>query len=69
MIIKDVEHFLSASRPLEISMLRILFSSVLHFLIDLFGLIESNFLSSLYVLHISPLQDVGLVKNFSQPVG
>ena len=29
----------------------------------------SNFLSSLYVLDISPLSDVGLVKIFSQSVG
>ena len=34
------------------------------FLIGLFGSLESNFLSSLYILHISPLSDVGLVKIF-----
>jgi hypothetical protein len=46
-----------------------LFSSVLHFLIGLFGSLESNFLSSLYMLDISPLLDVGLLKIFSQSIG
>uniref|UniRef100_A0A8C6GPC2 Uncharacterized protein n=1 Tax=Mus spicilegus TaxID=10103 RepID=A0A8C6GPC2_MUSSI len=35
----------------------------------LFGSLESNFLSSLYILDTSPLSDVGLVKIFSQSVG
>ena len=39
------------------------------FLIGLFGSLESTFLSSLYILYISPLSDVGLVKIFSQSVG
>ena len=34
-----------------------------------FGSLESNFLSSLYNLGISPLSDIGLVKIFSQYVG
>jgi hypothetical protein len=38
-----------------------LFSSLPCFLIRLFGVLESNFLSSLYILDISPLFDVGLV--------
>jgi hypothetical protein len=38
-------------------------------LIGLFGSLESNFLSSLYILDISLLSDVGLVKISSQPVG
>jgi hypothetical protein len=46
-----------------------MFSSVPHFLIGLFGSLESNFLSSLYILHISLRLDVGLVKIFSQSVG
>ena len=46
-----------------------LFSSVLHFLVGLFGFLKSNFLCSLYILDISPLSDVGLVKIFSQSVG
>ena len=39
------------------------------FLIGLFASLESNFLSSLYILDIRPLSDVGLVKIFSQSVG
>jgi hypothetical protein len=46
-----------------------LFRSIPHFLIGLFVSQESNFLSSLYILDISPLLDVGLVKIFSQSVG
>jgi hypothetical protein len=37
--------------------------------IGLFGSLESNFLSSCYVLDISPLPDVELVKIFYQSVG
>jgi hypothetical protein len=39
------------------------------FLLSLFGFLESNFLSSLYILDISLLLDLGLVKIFSQSVG
>ena len=46
-----------------------LFSSVSHLLIGLFGSLESNFLSSLCILKMSPLSDVRLVKIFSQYVG
>jgi hypothetical protein len=46
-----------------------LFSSISHFLIGLFGFLVINFLSSLYILDIIPLSDVGLVKFFSQSVG
>ena len=60
---------LGASQPFDFSQLRILFSPVTHFLIGLFGSLESNFLSSLYILDISPLSDVGLVKIFPQSVG
>jgi hypothetical protein len=38
------------------------------FSIGLFGLLESNYLNSLYILVINPLSDVGLVKIFSQSV-
>ena len=58
---------LSASQPLEIPLLRILFNTA-SFLVGLFGLLVSNFLSSLYILDISPLSDVGLVKIFSHSV-
>jgi hypothetical protein len=35
----------------------------------LFGFLESKFLSSLYILNISPLSDLLLVKIFSHCVG
>jgi hypothetical protein len=35
----------------------------------LFDFLESTFLSSLYILDISPLYDLGLVKILSQSVG
>jgi hypothetical protein len=35
----------------------------------LFDFLESTFLSSLYILDISPLSDLGLVKILSQSVG
>jgi hypothetical protein len=41
-----------------------LFSSVPYFLIGLFGFLESKCLSSLYILDISPLSDLGLIKIF-----
>jgi hypothetical protein len=40
-----------------------LFSSVLRFLIWLFGSLESYFLSSLYMLDISLLSDIGFGKD------
>jgi hypothetical protein len=47
-----------------------LFSSVPHFLMGLFNFLESCFLiSSLCILDISPLSDLGLVKILSQYVG
>ena len=67
---KDVEIFLGASQPIWYSSVEnSLFSSVPRFLIGLFGFLESNFLSSLYILDISSLFDVGLVKILSQSVG
>ena len=46
-----------------------MFSSIPRFLIGLFGFLESNFLNSLYILDISPISDLVLVKIFSQSVG
>jgi hypothetical protein len=67
---KDVEHFCKCFSAIrDSSVENSLFSSVLHFLIELFGSLESAFLSSLYILHISLLSDVGLVNIFSQYVG
>ena len=39
------------------------------FVLGLFDSLEPNFMSSLYILDISPLLDLGLVKIFSQSVG
>ena len=60
---------LNASWPTEISGVRILFISILHFLIELFGLFVSKFFSSLYILNIILLSDVGLVKIYAEFVG
>ena len=59
---------LSIFWPFEILQMRIMFSSVHHFLIGLFRVLMSNFLSYLYILKISPLSDVGLMKIFSHSV-
>jgi hypothetical protein len=69
---KDVEHFfffLGASQTFGIPQLRILSLALYPIFIGLFGFLESNFLSSLYILDISPISDLGLVKNFSQSTG
>ena len=58
-----------ASWPFDIPQLRILCLALYPILIGLFGSLEYNFLSSLYMLHISPLLDVGLVKISSISVG
>jgi hypothetical protein len=67
-MIKDVEHFFRSFSA--IPQLRILCLALYPILkIELFGFLESNFLSSLYKLDISPLWDLGLVKIFCQCVG
>jgi hypothetical protein len=48
---------------------KILFSSLAHFFIGSFILGEFSFLSSLYILVISPLSDVYLASIFSYSVG
>ena len=61
---------LDISWPFEIPQLRILFLALYPILqIGVFGSLESNFLGSLYILHIRPLLNVGLVKIFSQSAG
>jgi hypothetical protein len=66
---KDVEHFFKYISAIQDSSVEnFLFSSVPHSLIGLLGSLECNFLSSLYILDISPLSDVGLVQMFSQNV-
>jgi hypothetical protein len=71
MMIRDVEHFfLGVSQPFGIPQLRILCLALHpHFLIELFGLLESNLGSSLYVLDISTLLNLGLIKIFFKSVG
>ena len=66
---KDVEHFFKYISAIQDSSVEnFLFSSVPYSLIGLFGSLECNFLSSLYILDISPLSDIGLVQMFSQYV-
>ena len=63
LITKDFEHFFSCLSAIRYSSVEnSLFSSVFDFL-------KSIFLSSLYILDISPLSDLGLVKILSQSVG
>ena len=70
LITKDVKHFFSCLSDIWYSSVEnSLFSSVTPILIVLFGSLESDFLSSLYILDISPLSDIRLVKIFSQFVG
>ena len=58
LMIKDVEHFFRCfSTILYSSVENSLICSVPHFLIGLFGSLESYFLNSLYILDISPLLD------------
>jgi hypothetical protein len=63
---KGVEHFFRCFSAIRYSSVKnSLFSSIPHLLIWLFVFLESNFLSSLYILDISPLSDLGLIKVFS----
>ena len=59
---KDAEYFFRCFSALQVSSVESsLFSSI-----GLFGSLESNFLNSLYILDISPLLAVGLVKLLCQ---
>jgi hypothetical protein len=67
---KDVEYFLRCFLPIRYSsVVNSLVNSVPQFLIGLFDFLESNFLSSLHILDISSLSDLGLIKIFSKSVG
>jgi hypothetical protein len=69
LMIKDVEHFFTCFSAIQYSSVEnSLFSSEPHLLMGLFEFMESSFLSSLYILDISPLSDLGLVKILSQSV-
>ena len=69
LMIKDVEHFFKCFSTLQYySVENTLFNSVSYFLMGLFDFLESTFLSSLYILDISPLSDLGLEKILSQSV-
>jgi hypothetical protein len=66
---KDVKHFFRCFLAIRDSLVKnSLFSSVPHFKVELFSCLESSFYSSLYILDISPLSDVGLVNAFSPSV-
>jgi len=66
---KDIEHFFRCFSAIRHSSAVNSFFSSEQFLIGLFVSVQSNFLSSLYVLYVSPLSVVQLVKIFSQSVG
>jgi hypothetical protein len=69
-MIKDAEHFFSCFSAIWYSSVEnSVFSSESHFLMRLFEFLESSFLSYLYILNISPLSDLGLVKILSQSIG
>ena len=70
LITKDFKHFFRSFSAIQnSSVVKSQFSSIPYYLIGLFGFLVINFLSSLYILVISPLLDAGLVKIFSQSVG
>jgi hypothetical protein len=60
LMIKDAEHFFRCFSVIPFSSgENSLFSCEPHFLMGLFDFLESTFLSSLYILDISPLSDLG----------
>ena len=60
LMIKDTEHFFRCFSAICYSSgENSFFSSIPHFLMGLFDFLESTFLSSLYILDISPLSDLG----------
>ena len=67
---KNAEQFLKCLLTICISSVgNSLLRSVPQFVIGLFGNLISSFLSSLYILEISLLSDMGLMKTFSHSVG
>jgi hypothetical protein len=66
---KDVELFFRCLLAIQDSSVENFCLALYPILIGLFGSLESNFLSSLYILDICPLLYLGLVKIVSQSVG
>ena len=66
---EDVEHFLKCLSHFRVSVESSLFRSVPCFLVGLFVLLMTNFMSSLYILEINSLSDMGLMEIFSHSVG
>ena len=62
LMIRMLNIFSGASQPFIIPQLRILCLYLYPILMGLFEFLESSFLSSLYILDISPLSDLGMVK-------
>jgi hypothetical protein len=63
---KDAKHFLKCFLTIrDTSVKNSQFSAVPIFLTELFGLLISVFLSSFYILDISHMSDVGLMKIFA----
>jgi hypothetical protein len=67
--LKTLNISLSVSQPFEIPLLTTLCLALYLILKWVIGLLMSNFFSSLYILDIIPLSDIGLVKILSQSVG
>ena len=68
LMIKDVGQFFKCLSVTWVSSVEnSLFSSLPHFKIGLFGILLSSFLSSLYILEISPLLDVGNFERHHHP--
>ena len=65
---KDVKHLKCFWAIWDYSVENSLLISAPHFLLGLFGLLIPSFLSSLYILDIRPLSDVGLVKILSHSI-
>jgi hypothetical protein len=65
---KDIAHFFQCFLAIRDPLLRIHFSSTQFLNWNIWSL-ESNILSLLYILDISPLLDIRIVKIFSQSVG
>jgi hypothetical protein len=66
---KDVGHFFKCFLTIWVSCVENFLLALDTMFNWLYGFLESKFLSSLYILDISPLLDVELVKIFSKSLG